>query len=47
MKSIRRQIIKKKGQKAMILLGKDEIEQLVDRDEMMDEIERVYQIIRS
>lgn len=31
----------------MILLGKDEIEQLVDRDEMMDEIERVYQIIRS
>ena len=31
----------------MILLGKDEIEQLVDRDEMMDEIERAYQIIRS
>lgn len=30
----------------MILLGKDEIEQLVDRDEMMDEIERAYQIIR-
>ena len=31
----------------MILLGKDEIEQLVDRDEMMDEIERAYQIIRD
>lgn len=31
----------------MILLGKDEIEKLADPDQMMDEIEHAYEIIRS
>ena len=31
----------------MILLGKEEIEKLADRNQMMDEIEHAYQIIRS